>query len=490
MGGTHVVVVVIDTARVDSLLNIHHEPAFSSAIVEITATGSKYSSAFAVAPWTLPSHASLFTGTSPSKHGAHAGHKQLTGQLRTLAEVFQSAGHETVAVSNNTWISEEFGFGRGFETFHKNWQYVQSDVDFGDIAQTKEGFDKILAAGRRGLDGNPLVNVINAIYGQFVRDQANDDGARSTNEWVSRWLTDRNSSDPFFLFINYFEPHLEYRPPREYAERFLPRNVTYDEAMEVNQDAWRYIAGRVEMTDYDFEILRALYHAEIAYLDERIGELRRILEDAGEWDDTIFVVTGDHGENIGDHELMDHQYCLYDTLLHVPLIVHGGSFTGGKTVDDLVQLTDISPTLLDATGIDAPEFRSQTQGRSFYPTTNVNSREYVIGEYMSPQPSMEALKKRVGDFSESTYEYDRSLRSIRTDRWKFIRGSDGTRELYDIENDPKETRDLATDRQHLVQGLSSQLDDWIDSFDHAEHSGNIEIREETKARLEDLGYLH
>ena len=488
MGGTNVVVVVMDTARVESLLTIQQESAFSSAIVETAATGSRFSRVFSVAPWTLPSHASLFTGTSPSKHGAHAGHKQLTGQLRTLADVFQNAGHETVAVSNNTWISEEFGFGRGFETFHKTWQYVQSDVDLGKVARTEEGTDKLKTLARELLSANPITNLTNAIYGQFFRRQY-DDGARRTNEWIENWLADRADSRPFFLFVNYLEPHLEYRPPEEVAEQFLPAGVSYDEAMAVPQDAWAYIAGTVEMTDRDFEILRALYRAEIAYLDRRIGELREMLEAHGEWENTVFVVTGDHGENIGDHGLMDHQYCLYDTLLHVPLVIHGGSFTGGGTVEDLVSLTDLGPTLLDDVGIDAPEFREQTQGRSFHPDAEIGPRDRIVAEYLAPQPSMDALETRVGDLPEHVREYDRSLRAVRTDRYKYIRGSDGSQELYDVRDDPGETEDLADTNGDVVAALDVTLEEWLDSFEHADLSGDVEMREDTRARLEDLGYL-
>jgi len=259
--------------------------------------------------------------------------------------------------------------------------------------------------------------------------------------------------------------------------------------MAVPQDAWGYVAGTVEMTDRDFEILRALYRAEIAYLDRRIGELRDMLEAHGEWENTVFVVTGDHGENVGDHGLMDHQYCLYDTLLHVPLVIHGGSFVGGETVDDPVSLTDLAPTLLDETGIDAPDFREHAQGRSVHPDTEAEPRDRIVAEYMTPQPSMDTLETRVGDLPEAVREYGRSLRAVRTDRYKYIRGSDGSQELYDLQRDPGETENLADTRGDVVADLGATLDEWLGSFEHADRSGDVEMREETRARLEDLGYL-
>lgn len=484
---SNIVFIVMDTARADAFQG--NKKSATPNIDEIRSKGVSYSQAFSVAPWTLPSHASLFTGLVPSKHGAHAGHKELTQEYRLLPEILREAGYQTVAVSNNTWISEEFGFARGFDIFRKNWQYIQSDVDLGEAARTEEGWDKLRSVASQLFDGNPITNLANAVYGQFIRKRANDDGAKSTNEWVRDWLQEREKNDPIFLFINYLEPHLEYKPPREYTKPLLPDNVSYEAAMQVNQDAWSYIAGKTEMSDLDFEILEALYQAEIAYLDKRIGELRSVLKDRGEWDDTIIVVTGDHGENIGDHGFMDHQYSVYDTLLHVPLIIKGGEFGEGKTIDNLVQLTDLPLTILDAAGIEAPEFRKQTQGTSFYPDSDTDPREYVVAEYLAPQPSMEALEKRVGELSESVKKYNRSLRTIRTERWKLIRGSDGSKELYNIESDPGETRDLSDDEPTVRRRLENKLDEWIDSFETADVSGDVEMQQDTKDRLEDLGYL-
>ena len=484
----NVVVVVMDTARYRDVFP--DDETVAPALESLAAEGTRFDHATAPAPWTLPSHASLFTGTYPSKHGAHAGHKHLDDALPTLAEGFAGAGYETVAVSNNTWISDEFGFARGFETFEKTWQYVQADTDLGRIARTTEGSEQLRALARALFDGNPITNAANAIYGQFFRKRE-DSGARRTNEWIRQWLADRDDERPFFCFVNYLEPHLEYRPPRETTERFLPEGVTYEEAMAVPQDAWSYVAGDLELGDEDFEALRALYCGEIAYLDDRIAELRDAFREADRWDDTVFVVTGDHGENIGDHGLMDHQYALYETLLHVPLVIHGGPFTGGND-ERLVSLTDLAPTLLDAADVDAPTFREQTQGRSLL-ADGPEKREYVFAEYLAPQPSMEALSERVGGLSDDVRRYDRSLRAVRGDDWKLIRGSDGSCECYLLATDPNETVDrLSTDEEEAAadpEALADALDDWLGAFEHADPDGETTISKTTAERLEDLGYL-
>lgn len=477
MSGKNVVVLILDTARYKSIAGENY-------------ISSKYNfstgSAYADAPWTLPSHASIFTGTTPLKHGAHADHKHLNDALTTLPEILHANGYETVAISNNTWISDEFGFDQGFENFYKTWQYIQSDTDLGQIAREKEGIDKLQKAARALFDGNPVANLTNAIYGRFFR-KTEDDGAARTNEWIDNWLEGRDDSRPFFLFVNYIEPHLEYHPPKVHAKKHLPESITYEQAMEIPQDAWSFIADETEISEEDFEILRALYRAEISYIEEKVEEVIKLLKTAGKWENTLFIITSDHGENIGEHGLMDHQYALYDTLLHVPLFVHGGPFED-ETIDDIIQLLDIPPTILDTLDIDAPSAREQFQGISFHPDSE-RTREHATAEYIAPQPSMAALERRVGRLPEHVQKYDRSLRTIRTDQYKYIRGSDGTQELYDILNDPGETNDIVDARADIVATLDAKLDDWLDSFEPASYTGEVSMNDDTRARLEDLGYL-
>jgi arylsulfatase A-like enzyme len=146
--------------------------------------------------------------------------------------------------------------------------------------------------------------------------------------------------------------------------------------------------------------------------------------------------------------------------------------------------------LLDEVGIDAPEFHAQAQGRSFHPDADAEPRDRIVAEYMAPQSSMDVLEKRVGGLPAHVREYDRSLRAIRTDRYKYIRGSDGSRELYDLQRDPGEAENLADTRGDIVDDLDAILEKWLDSFEHADLSGDVEMRGGgTRARLEDLGYL-
>lgn len=479
----NVVVVVADTTRVDEAFDAEVAPTLAS----MAESGTRATQAISPAPWTLPSHASLLTGTHSSKHGAHAAHEHLDDRLPMLSECFQDAGYETVCVSGNTWLSVESGFDRGFDTFQQMWQVFQSENALSELVDVTDE-SRIKAVARELFDGNPVRNAANVLYHYLFRGRVDDGAARST-EFVGDWLQNRDTDRPFFLLVNYLEPHLDYRPPERLANRFLPANATYEEAMSVPQEPWAYLAGDVELTERDFRLLCGLYRAEIAYVDEQLDQLQAALETTGQREDTVFVVTADHGENIGDHGLMDHQYCLYDTLVHVPLVLSGGSFDDRGDLTDLVSLVDLAPTLLDEAGIDAPAARESFQGRSFHPDADTEPRQFVVSEYMAPQPSMEALERNVGELTPRLTKYDRSLQAVRTADYKLIRGSDGERELYDIAADPRETADISAAMPAVADELTTTLDNWLASFEHATIDESVAITGDRKDRLEQLGYL-
>jgi arylsulfatase A-like enzyme len=484
---SNVVLVVLDTARASDAPPVRRETM--PALAELADEGTAYEHGFACAPWSVPSHASLFTGAYASSHGAHGDHTYLEEGNRTLAESFADSGYETIGISNNTWITQEFGFSRGFDSFWKGWQFWQSDADMGTVVRADATREKLRRTATHLFDGNPLLNAVNVAYSELLQPTGDDGAARTTDRFAS-WLGSRDRDSPFFAFVNYLEPHIEYRPPAEYAEPFLPGGATLEEATAIRQDPRAYDVGEYDLTDREFRLLQALYRGELAYVDDQLARLRAALEAAGEWEDTLLVVCGDHGENVGDHGFLGHQYNLYDTLLHVPLVLHGGAFTGGAgNADALVQLPDVVPTLLDAAGIDDPTLRGQCQGPSFHPGGDDEPRDAVFAEYVAPQPSMERLEERFDGVPASVRRYDRSLRAVRTREYKLVRGSDGTEALYDVVEDPRERTDRSATHPERVAALGERLESWQGSFEHAEAGGEVEVDVETEQRLESLGYM-
>ena len=477
----NVVLVVLDTARASAV-----DERTMPALTRLAEDGTAFDRAFATAPWTVPSHASLFSGTYPTEHGTHGDHLALRDHVRTLAEAFADAGYDTVGVSNNTWITDEFGFDRGFDRLRRGWQYVQADTDMGGVVRGECLSEKVAAFRARVFDGNPLVNTANVLYSEFFQPTG-DDGAARTTAWLADWFASREDR-PFFCFCNYIEPHIPYTPPRTHADRFLPDDATVEEATAIRQDPRAYDCADYDITDREFRLLRGLYRAELAYVDDHLTALREALEAAGEWDRTLLVVCGDHGEHVGEHGFFGHQYNLYDSVLAIPLVFYGGPFVGGGHRDDLVQLIDVPDTLLETMGVDDPAFRDQSRGRSLHPASDDPPREAVVAEYAAPQPSIERLEARFGELPERVYAFDRRLRAIRTDRYKYVAGDDGFSRLHDLAADPTERLDRSAERPDLADQLAADLEARFSDVDPPDAAAAVAVSDATKARLAELGY--
>ena len=488
MSTPNVLLVVLDTARAQTVF-----PGLQNGVMpvmgRIAEEGTTFRNTTSVAPWTLPSHASLFTGQYTSDHGTDAGQHQFEPFVTPLAARLSEQGYTTTGISSNIWVSPEFGFDAGFDQFSMKWDLFWDGADLSRV-RTADGARNQLRELRNQLSAaNAPKTMMNALYGKFLSSRY-DDGAWLTTRRAARWITNRESDDPFFFFINYLEPHLTYDPPAGYAEKFLPADITPEELEDVNQDQWRYIAGDVEMSEQDFRVLEALYKGELNYLDLQLGYLYRSLSKAGVLDDTAIIIVADHGENIGDHGLMDHQYCLYETLVNVPLIVrYPDRFDPGSEVDGLVELRDVYPTVLELAGIDPASSDATVSENSLVPNAQADfARDRVIAEYLTPQPSLDALKEHVTELPAHVQRYDRALRSIRVDDWKLIEGSDGSIELYELDRDPGETTDVSDDNPEVVDRLTDRLERERGTLQR-EGGRSSSISDRNRQRLEDLGYL-
>ena len=213
----------------------------------------------------------LFTGLYSVTHGATDENRFLSSRHKRLPEYLKAAGYRTAAFCTNPWVSPETGFGRGFDAFFT--QRYQGRVAARALFYGRKASDTLL--------------------------RRNDSGARRTNLALRRWIA--ASDQPFFAFVHYNEPHLRYHLPPPYDRMFLPRGVTAARVRAVNQDSNAYMARQVEMTEQDFAILAALYDGELRYVDTRVREIADFLRARGAWDRTLFLVTADHGENLGEH---------------------------------------------------------------------------------------------------------------------------------------------------------------------------------------------
>jgi len=218
---------------------------------------------------------------------------------------------------------------------------------------------------------------------------------------------------------------------------------------------WEYLAGAVVLDETDLDILRDLYQGELRTVDGYLGELVAALTAADVLNDTLVIVTADHGENLGEHGLIDHMLSMYDTTIRVPLVIRFPSrVEAGRVLPEVASLVDVLPTILDAVGIEPPA----GAGRSLLGDTPAAPRGFVIAENERPHNGIRLLETGFPEFDTS--KIDGRMRMLRTDRYKLI-WSEGRVELYDLEADPGEQRDLGAEMPQLRDELLGELEAWM-----------------------------
>ncbi len=392
-----IMLVVLDTVRADAVGGRPGEPSVTPSLDALAARATVFDTAYAAAPWTVPSHASLFTGTFPHHHRATHDTYRLDDARTTLAEVLAGAGYQTAGFTTNPWLATGVGLAQGFEHYHETFKEATDDPD---------------------------------------------QGSRRVTGQVLRWLDDRDPGRPSFVFVNYVQAHLPYEPPEDAVRRVggAAGHVSVEQA-----EAW--LAGDRSLSR---DGLRRAYLAEVADLDAQVGTLLQGLEERGLLERTLLVITSDHGELLGEHGLTGHEFALAEELLRVPLIVHGPGF-GAGTRPDPVSLVDIVPTLVAAAAAQPPR---GVDGRSLIAERAADRP--LLAEYARPRRLVHGYwRAKYPDVDMS--RYDRALRSLRSGDLKLVLSSRGEEWLFDLAEDPGETRDLASTHPDRVAALRDEL---------------------------------
>lgn len=457
----NVVLIIMDATRTDHLSCHGYYRETAPNLEALAGEGVLFENAISAAPWTLPSITSIFTGTYPSRHGNRTLHSVMDDGLLTLAQILTSQGYSTAAFHTAGYIGPSWRTDKGF-------QQIQGRL-FRD-RNLVELFEHAVVRVRDILTNN------------------NDCGASWINNQVQDWVT--NCHEPFLLYLHYMEPHVKYRSPWPYCWQYLNDPSDWIRSLRVNRRrTWiEWLVGQVTLEAADFEILANLYDGAINYLDKKIGEVVSMLRQRGILDNSVLIVTADHGENLGDHGMMGHQWCLYETLIKVPLIIrYPEAFPPGLRISGLVQTVDILPTLIDILQITSDELSDQLQGQSLISEGRIcPRRRYGFAEEVGY--GIETWSQKYPEFDFSPF--DRELRAIRTDRYKYIWSSNGQDELYNLVNDPKELHNLIAEFPSEVSRLSKILQDW-----HQQSSAGAfarrttELDESVERRLRDLGYI-
>jgi len=334
----NVILIVVDTLRGDHLSCYGHHRRTTPHLDALAADSTLYTTVVSPGAWTPPSHASIFTGTYPSRHGVDRSHPYLDTQMTTLPEYLRERGYRTFGISSNFWISTATHYDRGFDVFYQSWQLAQTRTNPALERQRRRdpSYTPLPGGLSRAERMRATINRLDAtIRRHCCRPFVNlDMGASRVNRVVRRWIRSWTRLDaPFFAFIHYMEPHDPYTPPG----RFLQQHLDGTDARAVrgvNQHPLKFMSGMVPMGAEDFDRLGRLYDGEVSYTDHCIGEVINGLRASGLLDQTLLIVTSDHGENLGDHGLMSHMFSVHESILRVPLVVRypGGEHRGTESV--------------------------------------------------------------------------------------------------------------------------------------------------------------
>jgi arylsulfatase A-like enzyme len=287
----------------------------------------------------------------------------------------------------------------------------------------------------------------------FGREHRDYPWAPETHRRALEWIDEaRGNEKPFFLFINDFEPHFPYTPPRETEAGFLRPGVSAPSvaaAREVTStDLFTHNLGGARIPAGVLRVLSDFYDGEIACLDDAIGDMLDRLGERGILDDTIVVITADHGENLGEHGFVDHMFSLHRTVCHVPLVLRfPPHFRGGRRVRSVVRLEDVAPTVLELAGLEVP---GNLDGKTLL--TDLTGR-VSLGLMGAPSRFLDHFGPglRPGD---DLARLRTGARSIYDGRHHYIGFTNGREELYDLESDPGETRNLAYPRTPHAEVIS------------------------------------
>ncbi len=447
----NVLLIVLDTARADRFSFLGYHRKTSPNIDALAAESVAYQKAFAPSFWTLPSHASLFTGLFPSTAGATSETNQLPRFNKTLAEVLKKADYQTTAFSCNSWVSKERGFAKGFDEFYEMWRPKN-------------------------------LSLIPKQHGMLER---------ATIKKVNTWLDLRkDSQNPFFLFVNLNCIHMPYKPPEPFCSLFLQNKNDKEKITRVSKikGMWSYLAGKLELNQKELQIMSDLYDGEVAFADYCVGTIIEQLKTCDILDNTLVIITSDHGENIGEHKLIDHLMSMYETTLHIPLLIrYPGAFKAGTTYNGLVSLLNIAPTILDVCGI--PEKLTNLMPEvSSLASSDYSPWKFVVAENERPINGLKIMKKKFPDFD--LRKIDSPMRALRTERYKLIWSIGSKQELYDLNVDPNELNNLADKESKLRNKFLAMLVKWTaelptpkeTSFMAGKDSQSLEL-------LRSLGYV-
>ena len=436
--GPNILLISIDSLRRDHVGSYGYHRPTTPHLDKLAREGVRFDAAVSPTSWTLPSHVTLLTALPIRVHQVHVSSQRFTKRVLTLAEVLSQEGYATAGIVGGSFLDAGYGFAQRFDHY--------DDYTILNRDRTKPN----------GHVTSPM-------------------SLRLANEWLEGWAAAERPR-PFFLFLHMWDVHFSYAPPPPYDTMFDPH---YERDMVASP----YMRNRrinPWMDPRDLEHVIALYDGEIRYTDDHLGRLFDLIERLGVFDDTIIVVTSDHGDEFFEHGKKGHGQNLFDNVLLVPLVMrYPSKIPAGRVVKGQVRLMDVAPTILGLAGIEPPA--DFGYAREDGPHPNRDLTPLLEGQPDGEPPPLVAF----GDLHSS-------LVSLRTSDAKIIRSLEAPEQVqrYDLLRDPAEKENLFGDHNAAADTLlAAGLAKWLGGEPQEQLTAPMELDLEQVRLLRSLGYL-
>jgi len=448
----NVLIVLWDTVRADRMSLYGHTAPTTPRLEALAADALVFDRATAPGMWTLPTHASMFTGQYATTHGARAGYRWLDHHHDTLAEHLDADGYDTVALSANLVASPMTNLTQGFRTVHTT--FPRRGAQRGRYVQAAKR-----ATRAKLIAGDASTEISPAFAGNAADKWAKSvhkDAAPVLHGALMDWLDERDDPDkPWFAYVNFMEAHTPRLPSQDARDQVMDAQT---QAMALSTELSLFaeneaMIGARTYSDAELAAIRGVYDATLVDLDTATGALLDDLSARGVLDNTVVILVADHGEHLGEHDRFEHRWSVHEELLHVPLVVRYPAAVPPGRVATRVSTTDVFATVLQLTGV-TPRVPHHSRSLLDAPRS-----PHVFAQLLDPYASQLANVQEVYPDVDYTPLLRTMCAAYEGDD-KLIYASDGQHRLYDLGADPTEASDRFAAHPDRAAALTSALGTW------------------------------